>query len=87
MAPMAELLKRNSEAQIVLISGGNHMFWDSRTGLPEEYMSLIGPPAEFPLANPNNSDHIRLAELAANRVKISPGFQEAVLQFVKKVVL
>lgn len=87
MAPMAELLKRNSEAQIVLISGGNHMFWDSRTGLPEEYMSLIGPPAEFPLANPNNSDHIRLAELAANRVKISPGFQEAVLQFVKRVVL
>ncbi|GHG75067.1 hypothetical protein GCM10010919_29030 [Alishewanella longhuensis] len=82
---MQAFLKHNNKAQFTVIPGGNHMFWHSTTGLPEEYISLRGPVATFPFADPNNLEHERLANLFANRVKQSPGYQEAVEDFVKRI--
>ncbi len=84
--PMKAMLASNPDAHLRVLPKSNHLFWESVSGLPEEYHHLIGPEAQYPHADSDNPDHVRLRKNAINRVRFASGYFEAIDTFLDRYI-
>ncbi|QDW66652.1 alpha/beta hydrolase family protein [Luteimonas granuli] len=84
LAPMQAALAANPGAEIRVLERSNHLFWESTSGLPEEYPRLLQDDAPFPHADADDPDHERLRRWPYNRARFAPGYFEAIERFLER---
>ncbi len=83
---MRVLLAGSSDARLPVLPSANHLLWESVSGLPAEYPSLIGGEAQFAYARADDADHQRLRRVGSNRVRFAAGYFEQIDAFIDRHV-